>query len=150
MREKSTHRVDPWGKLPVAPSIERHENKLQCYLLSGEKLLGRNLWLQLTPVLTRDNITRSFSARDSPPFIFILFLSRHFMAYLKRHQHCVSRGQWRVIHWPPTPTYEIENNKTLPLSKNIWKPRNFQQDRLLTEFIVAMPAIGSRLVNIFG
>ena len=36
----------------------------------------------LTPVLTRDNMMRSFSASVSPPFILIRFLSRHFIAYL--------------------------------------------------------------------
>jgi len=37
----------------------------------------------LTPWLTSDNIIRSLSASVSPPFIFIRFLSRHFIAYLR-------------------------------------------------------------------
>lgn len=36
-----------------------------------------------TPVLTSDNIIRSLMANVSPCFIFILFLSKHFIAYLK-------------------------------------------------------------------
>lgn len=38
--------------------------------------------VRLTPVLTRDNMMRSLSARVSPCFILIRFLSRHFMAYI--------------------------------------------------------------------
>jgi hypothetical protein len=39
-----------------------------------------------TPVLTSESMIRSFNANVSPCFILILFLSRHFMAYLKeRH-----------------------------------------------------------------
>lgn len=37
----------------------------------------------LTPVLTRDSIILSFKANVSPCFILILFLSKHFIAYLK-------------------------------------------------------------------
>lgn len=37
----------------------------------------------LTPVLTRDNIILSFKANVSPCFILILFLSKHFIAYLE-------------------------------------------------------------------
>lgn len=37
---------------------------------------------KLTPVLTRDNIILSLRARVSPCFIFIRFLSRHFIAYI--------------------------------------------------------------------
>ena len=37
----------------------------------------------LTPVLTRDSMILSFKAKVSPPFILILFLSKHFIAYLK-------------------------------------------------------------------
>ncbi|MPC26414.1 hypothetical protein E2C01_019553 [Portunus trituberculatus] len=40
-----------------------------------------NHWT-LTPVLTSDNMIRSFNANVSPCFILILFLSRHFMAYI--------------------------------------------------------------------
>lgn len=36
-----------------------------------------------TPVLTSDNMIRSLMANVSPCFIFILFLSKHFIAYLK-------------------------------------------------------------------
>lgn len=38
--------------------------------------------VQLTPVLTNDSMILSLSARVSPCFILILFLSKHFMAYL--------------------------------------------------------------------
>lgn len=45
----------------------------------------------LTPVLTSDSMILSLSASVSPCFILILFLSRHFMAYLKQnaggHKH---------------------------------------------------------------
>lgn len=37
----------------------------------------------LTPVLTRDSMILSFKASVSPCFIFTLFLSKHFMAYLR-------------------------------------------------------------------
>lgn len=36
-----------------------------------------------TPELTRERIVRSLIAIDTPDFILIRFLSRHFMAYLK-------------------------------------------------------------------
>lgn len=39
-----------------------------------------------TPVLTSDNMIRSLMANVSPCFIFILFLSKHFIAYLKTKQ----------------------------------------------------------------
>lgn len=39
----------------------------------------------LTPVLTRDSMILSFRARVSPCFIFTLFLSKHFMAYLRTY-----------------------------------------------------------------
>lgn len=44
--------------------------------------VGPTLASQLTPVLTRESMMRSFSARVSPCFILMRFLSRHFMAYL--------------------------------------------------------------------
>lgn len=40
-----------------------------------------------TPVLTSDNMIRSLMANVSPCFIFILFLSKHFIAYLKQHEN---------------------------------------------------------------
>ena len=52
-----------------------------------------NLWNiargvnRLTSVLTSDNIMRSLRASVSPPFILILFLSRHFIAYLNAQHH---------------------------------------------------------------
>lgn len=42
-----------------------------------------------TPVLTKDSMIRSFIANVSPCFIFILFLSKHFIAYLKRNSKFV-------------------------------------------------------------
>lgn len=42
----------------------------------------RSCCVQLTPVLTNDSMILSLSARVSPCFILILFLSKHFMAYL--------------------------------------------------------------------
>lgn len=42
---------------------------------------------ELTPVLTNDSMILSLSARVSPCFILILFLSKHFMAYLTFRQH---------------------------------------------------------------
>ena len=38
--------------------------------------------ITLTPVLTSESISRSLRASVSPCFILILFLSKHFMAYL--------------------------------------------------------------------
>lgn len=58
----------------------------------------------LTPVLTRDNIILSFKANVSPCFILILFLSKHFIAYLKKKQQKHSEKApkisfIRTIHW---------------------------------------------------
>lgn len=57
----------------------------------------------LTPVLTSDSIILSLSARVSPCFILILFLSKHFMAYLQqnatRHKHV--RLKFGVDRPPP-------------------------------------------------
>lgn len=47
------------------------------------KLFGRAEWKQRrTPVLTSDNMIRSFNANVSPCFILMRFLSKHFIAYL--------------------------------------------------------------------
>lgn len=58
----------------------------------------------LTPVLTRDSIILSFKANVSPCFILILFLSKHFIAYLKKKtNHHSEKGpkisSIRTIHW---------------------------------------------------
>lgn len=58
----------------------------------------------LTPVLTRDNMMRSFRANVSPCFILIRFLSRHFMAYILpvsalRHPYTSPNPPRPMIRW---------------------------------------------------
>lgn len=78
------------GRLQWGFIFACHTRQLMEYALY-EQLLHymegrRNNIVILTPVLTRDSIILSFKANVSPCFILILFLSKHFIAYLKKEK----------------------------------------------------------------
>ena len=70
-------------------------------------------------LLTMDNIILSFKAKVSPCFSLILFLSRHFMAYLHydRTNLIVGLIQVMVKPWLPGIKRTSEN------SKDNWQPK---------------------------